>query len=88
LNFNFIKNPKTRLVCQKSNTRHTGKHTAAETLIAEEPETLMFGEVRSWEERESRERNVCVACVCAHWVLFVEELASSAPLHDDDDDDE
>jgi len=24
--------------------------------------------------------------VCARWVLFVEELASSAPLHDDDDD--
>jgi len=40
---------------------HTGTNTAAETLIAEEPETLMFGEVRSWEERESRERNVCVA---------------------------
>jgi hypothetical protein len=68
---------------------HTGTNTAAKTLIAEEPETLMFEEVRWWEERESRERNnVCVACVCAHWVLLVEELASNAPLHDDDDDDD
>jgi hypothetical protein len=65
---------------------HTGTNTTAETLIAEELETLMFEEVRWWEERESRERNVCVACVCAQWVLLVEELASSAPLHDDDDD--
>jgi len=52
---------------------HTGTNTAAKTLIAEELETLMFGEVRWWEERESRERNVCVACVCAHWVLLVED---------------
>jgi hypothetical protein len=50
----------------------------------------MFGEVRSWEERETREsRGMCAwpVCVCAHWILFVEELLpSSTPLHHDDDE--
>jgi hypothetical protein len=62
---------------------HTGTNTAAETLIAEEPETLipeepetlipeeletlMVGDVRSWEERDSRERRgMCAWRVCVH----------------------